>query len=141
MSLSYCPTHSSKKTCKFYTCTFVHADYFQFGVNISTWCLVFQVRLWLGIIRCSTTCTYTYYQTYMDWYACVFCCRNPTPNITRNVSWDPFNMYNLSFLVIDYWSYNWFRYRQNKYGFWNEYFPTIAKQNYCMFSFASKLKS
>lgn len=54
----------------------------------------------------------------------------PTPNITRNVTWDPFNPYNLTYLKIDFHSHNWYRYRQAFYGFWDDYFPTIAKQDY-----------
>ena len=57
--------------------------------------------------------------------------RDPTPNITRNVTWEPYNQYNYTYLIINWHSYLWFRYRQSQYGFWNEYFPTMARQNYC----------
>ena len=57
--------------------------------------------------------------------------RDPTPNITRNVSWGSFNHYNFTYLEINWHSYIWFRYRQSHYGFWNEYFPRMASQNYC----------
>lgn len=55
---------------------------------------------------------------------------DPTPNITRNVTWEPYNQFNFTYLVINWHSYLWFRYRQSQYGFWNEYFPRMAKQNY-----------
>ncbi|ELU03558.1 hypothetical protein CAPTEDRAFT_225804 [Capitella teleta] len=54
----------------------------------------------------------------------------PTPNITRNITWEPFNHHNLSYLKIDFHSHNWYRYRQASYGFWKDYFPDIAKQDY-----------
>ena len=56
---------------------------------------------------------------------------HPTPNITRNITWDPFNTQNLSYLIIDYHSHIWGRYRQEKFSFWDEYLPVIAKQELC----------
>lgn len=55
---------------------------------------------------------------------------DPTPNITRNVTWQAFNHYNFTYLEINWHSYIWFRYRQSHYGFWNEYFPRLASQDY-----------
>jgi len=57
--------------------------------------------------------------------------RDPTPNITRNVTWQTYNHYNFTYLEINWHSYIWFRYRQSHYGFWNEYFPRMASQDYC----------
>lgn len=55
---------------------------------------------------------------------------DPTPNITRNVTWEPFNQYNFTYLEIRWYAHLWFRYRQTQYGFWNEYFPRMARQDY-----------
>lgn len=66
----------------------------------------------------------------MYMFSCFAKYGDPTPNITRNVTWQPFNQYNFTYLEINWHSYLWFRYRQSQYGFWNEYFPRMAKQNY-----------
>jgi neuroligin len=55
---------------------------------------------------------------------------DPTPNITRNVTWEPYNQFNFTYLIINWHSQIWFRFRQSQYGFWNEYFPRMAKQEY-----------
>ncbi|KAI0239443.1 Aspartate beta-hydroxylase domain-containing protein 2 [Lamellibrachia satsuma] len=52
--------------------------------------------------------------------------REPTPNNTWNVTWGPFNEYNLSYLIVDWYPHLGLRYRQSKYGFWSDYFPTIS---------------
>ena len=54
---------------------------------------------------------------------------NPTVNVTYNITWIPFNFYNLSYLSIEEWPWIGYRYRQMKYSFWNEYFPMLAQQN------------
>lgn len=59
--------------------------------------------------------------------------RIPTPNVTCNVTWDPFQEHNLTYLILDYHKHLWFRYRQSHYGFWESYFPSIAKQDYCKY--------
>jgi hypothetical protein len=66
----------------------------------------------------------------MYMFACFAKYGDPTPNITRNVTWQPFNQFNFTYLEINWHSYLWFRYRQSQYGFWNEYFPRMAQQNY-----------
>lgn len=66
----------------------------------------------------------------MYMWSCFAAYGNPTPNITRNITWEPYNEFNYTFLIINWYSHLWFRYRQSQYGFWNEYFPRMAKQNY-----------
>ena len=58
---------------------------------------------------------------------------NPTPNITNNITWDIFNDYNLTYLIIDEHAHLWFQYRQNKYGFWKDFIPKYAVQDYCKY--------
>ena len=60
---------------------------------------------------------------------------NPTPNITNNITWEIFNDYNLTYLIIDEHAHLWFQYRQNKYGFWKDFIPKYAVQDYCKFCY------
>ena len=60
-----------------------------------------------------------------------FISSNPTPNITNNITWEIFNDYNLTYLIIDEHAHLWFQYRQNKYGFWKDFVPKYAVQDYC----------
>ena len=65
----------------------------------------------------------------LTWSHC-FATRIPTPNVTCNLTWEPFQDHNLSYAIFDYHKHIWFNYRQSKYGFWDYYFPSIAKQDY-----------
>ncbi|CAH1773569.1 unnamed protein product [Owenia fusiformis] len=52
----------------------------------------------------------------------------PTPYRIRNVTWEPYNMYNLTYLWVDEWPENRIRYRQKYYSFWQDYFPQISER-------------
>ena len=69
------------------------------------------------------------------------CCSNPTPNITNNITWEIFNDYNLTYLIIDEHAHLWFQYRQNKYGFWKDFIPKYAVQDYCKYCGAFTLST
>jgi len=56
----------------------------------------------------------------------VLCCRVPTPDWTRNISWYQFYKYNLSYLHITEFGYMDLNYRQNHFAFWRDYFPTVS---------------
>lgn len=55
---------------------------------------------------------------------------NPTPNLMRNITWEPFTEQNRTYMAVNYFPYLWNDYRQTKYGFWREYLPMIALQDY-----------
>jgi len=52
----------------------------------------------------------------------------PTIEFTRNVSWFPLTLTNLSYLRIMEISYMDTNYRQNHFGFWRDYFPHLSAQ-------------
>jgi len=54
------------------------------------------------------------------------CCRVPTPDWTRNISWYQFYKYNLSYLHITEFGYMDLNYQQTHYAFWRDYFPTVS---------------
>lgn len=62
----------------------------------------------------------------------------PTVDWTRNVTWYPFSLRNLSYLFISEFSYMDINYRQNHYAFWREYYPQLSvlwPSEYCLYSF------
>jgi len=59
----------------------------------------------------------------------VLCCRVPTPDWTRNISWFQYYKYNLSYLHVAEFGYMDQNYRQNHYAFWREYFPTVSARH------------
>ena len=62
------------------------------------------------------------------YYDDAVCCRVPTPDWTRNISWYQFYKYNLSYLHITEFGYMDLNYRQTHYAFWREYFPTVSER-------------
>ncbi|KAK2159032.1 hypothetical protein LSH36_160g05071 [Paralvinella palmiformis] len=51
---------------------------------------------------------------------------NPTIDYSRNVTWWPFSMLNLSYIKITEFSYMDINFRQNHYAFWREFYPSIS---------------